>query len=104
MSLYRPTNWFEKELALLLWKATPPCRSITRLISITMDRPLPWCKMVALYLHRMICIGCDRYHEQLHFTHDTIHGLEVHLDEASNDRLSTDAKDQLKHTLHDDDD
>jgi hypothetical protein len=52
----------------------------------------------------MICIGCDRYHEQLHFTHDTIHGLEVHLNEASEDRLSTDAKDHLKHTLHEGDD
>ncbi len=104
MSLYRPTNWFEKEIALFLWRVTPPCRSITRLISDAMDRPLPWRKRVALYLHRMICIGCDRYHEQLHFTHDTIHGLEVHLNEASEDRLSTDAKDHLKHTLHEGDD
>jgi hypothetical protein len=61
---------------------------------------LPQRKRVALYLHRLICIGCDRYHEQLHFTHDTIHGLEVHLDGPFNDSLSADVKGQLKQTLH----
>ena len=68
-----------------------------------MDRRLPWRKRIALYLHRMICIGCDRYHDQLHFTHDTIHGLEIHLDEVSRDELSADAKDRLKHCLHEED-
>jgi hypothetical protein len=69
-----------------------------------MDHPLPWSKRVEIYLHRMICDGCDRYHEQLHFTHDTIHGLEVHLDEVSHEELPAEAKDHLKHSLHDDDD
>lgn len=100
MSLYRPTNRLEKEIALFLWGVTPTCRSITRLISDAMDRPLPWRKRIALYLHRMICIGCARYHDQLHFTHETIYDLETDLGDASNAGLSTDAKSHLKHSLH----
>jgi hypothetical protein len=101
MSLYRPTNWIEKEIALLLWRVTPSCQRMTRLISDAMDRPLPWRKRIALQLHRMICIGCKRYHEQLHFSHDTIHGLETHLDEASGACLPTEMKTNLKDCLHD---
>jgi hypothetical protein len=99
MSLSRPNNWFEKEVALFLWRATPPCRSITRLVSEAMDRPLPWRKRVALCLHRMICAGCDRYHDQLHFAHDTMQGLEVHLDEVSREGLPAETKEHLKHCL-----
>ena len=63
---------------------------------------LPWRKRIALYFHLMICLGCARYHDQLHFTHDTIHGLEVHLDEASKEGLPAETKEHLKHYLHDD--
>jgi len=101
MSLYRPNNWFEKEIALFLWRVTPHCRSMTRLISDAMDRPLPWRKRVEIYFHRKICVGCNRYHDQLHFTHDTIHGLEGHLDELTQEELPAEAKDHLKHALHD---
>jgi hypothetical protein len=52
-------------IATFLARITPPCKDITRLVSQSMDRRLPWLTRLSLRLHCWICQACARYRDQL---------------------------------------
>lgn len=56
----------------LLWRITPPCENITRLISDSMDRRLNPFKHLVLRVHLMVCTLCERYRKQLLFIRQAI--------------------------------
>lgn len=63
---------FRTVLSDLLWRITPSCEKITRLISDSMDRRLSLLKLLALRAHLMVCQLCERYRAQLLFIRQTI--------------------------------
>jgi hypothetical protein len=99
MSLDQSANWLTGKIARFVARHTPHCNEIARMISESMDRPLPLRKRIAIRAHRLICVWCDRYHDQLHIMHDTSKSAHLHLDEISSEVLSADAKKRIKEAV-----
>jgi hypothetical protein len=83
-----------------LEKITPSCKDVTRMMSEAMDRQLPLRKRLAVYLHRLTCVWCDRYYRQLHLMRDRSKKFHLHLDDVSNEELTPDAKVKIKRAMH----
>jgi hypothetical protein len=79
---------------------TPTCKDVTRMMSEAMDRPLPLQKRVAIYVHRLICVWCDRYYRQIHSLRDRSKSLHLHLEDLSEEKLSPDVKTKIKLAMH----
>src|SRR4051794_18787808 len=45
---------------------TPKCRDVVKILSQSMDEPLPLSMRIKLRLHYLICAWCQRYAKQLH--------------------------------------
>ncbi len=60
-------NWWQTKLVILIGKHTPKCREMVRILSDSMDRPLPLSMRIKKRLHYLICCWCQRYEEQLHY-------------------------------------
>lgn len=43
----------------------PTCKQASKLISMSLDRPLSWSEKVQLKLHLLICTPCRRFKKQL---------------------------------------
>jgi hypothetical protein len=99
MRLDHSTSWLAEKIADFLTRNTPPCDEIARMISDSMDRPLPLRKRLAIRAHRAICVWCDRYYDQIHILHDSSRSLHLHLDDISTDLLSADAKKRIKEVV-----
>jgi hypothetical protein len=86
----------------VLARLTPPCRDITRLLSESMDRTLPWSVRANMRLHLLICEGCRRYAAQLRAVRNSLRGQSGNegMHTASpNLRLSEEASTRLKRAL-----
>jgi hypothetical protein len=55
-----------------LIRLTPPCSEVVRLISESMDHPLPLGKRISVRLHFLICKWCERYRQQLLFIRNAL--------------------------------
>ena len=99
MSIFSPLNWVTRKVARFLAKITPPCSDVAQMMSEAMDRRLPLRKRLAIRMHRLICVLCDRYHRQLHFMHGASQEFASHLDEASTEALPTDTKNRIKEAM-----
>lgn len=85
-----------------LARLTPACKDISRLVSESMDRRLPFITRVKLRLHLMICEGCERYAEQLRAIRGSLRRLAengVGAKVSSAPQLSEEARVELKRTL-----
>jgi len=60
-----PTNWWKTKVVMFIAEHTPKCHDITRLISQSFDRPLPLRTRIAMRIHYLICVWCERYGDQL---------------------------------------
>lgn len=64
-----------------VWNHTPNCAEMSRLASLSLDRPTPLGLRVRMRLHHLICAWCRRYERQLQFLHraapQSHHGLEL---------------------------
>ena len=94
-------NWWQTMLVKFIGKHTPKCREMVRILSQSMDEPLPLTMRVKKRLHFLICCWCQRYEEQLHYIHQTARQFPEHADEASNILFPPDAKDRIKQKLAD---
>jgi len=84
----------------ILEKLTPSCKDVTRMMSEAMDRRLPLRQRLAIYLHRLICVWCDRYYRQIHSLRDHSKSLHLHLENLSEEKLSPDVKSKIKLAMH----
>jgi hypothetical protein len=62
-----PTNWWKTKLVMFIAEHTPKCHDITRLVSQALDGPLPLRTRLAMRIHYLICVWCERYRDQLGF-------------------------------------
>ncbi len=52
----------------------PSCKEMTRLLSDSLETPLPWPKRSVMHLHLLICGTCRRYRRHLLFMHKVLAG------------------------------
>jgi hypothetical protein len=63
--MIEPTKRVTKKLVRFVANLTPHCHEITRLLSESMERPLPLRTRLLIRLHFTICVWCKRYDRQL---------------------------------------
>jgi hypothetical protein len=88
-------------LVKLIGKYTPKCREMVRILSQSMDEPMPLSMRIKKRLHFLICCWCQRYEEQLRYIHETARLFPEHADEASNILFPPNAKERIKQKLTD---
>ena len=81
-------NWWQTKLVILIGKHTPKCREMVRILSDSMDRPLPLKMRIKKRLHYLICCWCQRYEEHLHYLRKTASAFPEHADQISDVALS----------------
>ena len=88
-------------LVKFIGKHTPKCREMVRILSQSMDEPMPLLMRIKKRLHFLICCWCERYEEQLRYIHETVRQFPEHGDEASNIPFPPEAKERIKRKLAD---
>jgi len=91
-----PTNRWKTKLVMFIAEHTPKCHDMTRLISQSMEGPLPLHTRVAMRFHYLICVWCERYRDQLRFLRKAVHSCPAHEEEKPRAALSAEARDRLK--------
>lgn len=92
-------NWWQTKLVIFIGKHTPKCREMARILSQSMDKPLPLTMRIKKRLHYLICCWCQRYEEQLHYIRNTACRFPEHADKLRDAPLSSDAKEQMKQKI-----
>jgi len=59
------STFLKKILRLLMDKLMPSCDVVSRMVSDSLDRPLPLWDRLRIHLHLMFCRFCTRYRRQL---------------------------------------
>jgi len=96
--LARRNRW-QTMLVKLIGKYTPKCREMVRILSRSMDEPMPLTMRIKKRLHFLICCWCQRYEEQLRYIHETARKFPEHADEASRVPFPPDVKERIKQKL-----
>jgi predicted small metal-binding protein len=94
-----PTNWLKEKVVTFIAEHTPKCHDMTRLISESMERPLPLRTRIAMRFHFLICVWCERYRDQLSFLRKALHESCDHGVEQMRGEMSPEVKARLKETL-----
>jgi hypothetical protein len=94
-------NWWQTTLVKLIGKYTPKCREMVRILSQSMDKPMPLTMRIKKRLHFLICCWCQRYEEQLRYIHQTTAQFPEHADKASNAIFPAETKERMKQRLAD---
>jgi len=92
-------NRFQTALVKFIGSHTPKCREVVRILSRSMDSKLPLTMRIKLRLHYLICAWCQRYAKQLHVLRKIASSAPDHVDEFSQDALSSTAKERMKEAL-----
>ena len=96
--LARRNRW-QTMLVKFIGKHTPKCREMVRILSQSMDEPMPVGMRVKKRLHFLICCWCQRYEEQLRYMRRTAREFPEHADEASDAPFSAEARERIKRRL-----
>ncbi|MGB8342498.1 MAG: hypothetical protein WCE51_12975 [Chthoniobacterales bacterium] len=94
-------NWWQTKLVVFIGRHTPKCREMVRILSDSMDGPLPLSMRIRKRLHYLICCWCQRYEEQLHYLRETASAFPEHADKSSAATLSTSSKERIKNKISD---
>jgi hypothetical protein len=92
-------NWWQTALVKFIGKYTPKCREMVRILSQSMDEPMPLMVRIKKRLHFLICCWCQRYEAQLRYVRETVRKFPDHADEASSVEFSPEARDRIKQKL-----
>jgi hypothetical protein len=98
-SILARRNWWQTMLVKFIGKHTPKCREMVRILSQSMDQPLPLTMRIKKRIHYLICCWCQRYEEHLHYIRETAHQFPEHADLASSVTLPPEAKERIKQKL-----
>jgi len=92
-------NWFQTKLVIFIGKHTPKCREMVRILSQSMDEPMPLMMRIKKRIHFLICCWCQHYEEQLRYIRDIAQQFPQHADEVPGPPLSEEAKERMKQKL-----
>jgi hypothetical protein len=88
-------------LVKFIGKHTPKCREMVRILSQSMDEPMPPMMRIKKRFHFLICCWCQRYEKQLRYMRQTAREFPEHADEASDAPFSAEARERIKRKLID---
>jgi len=92
------------KLVIWVWKQTPNCVEMSRLASMSIDRPLPFTVRFKMQLHQVICVWCKRYQQQLRFLRKAAPRMQREIEHTAQRGLSEAAKrrihSQLRKEIH----
>jgi hypothetical protein len=94
-------NWWQTMLVKFIGNHTPKCREMVRILSRSMDAPMPPLMRIKKRLHFLICCWCQRYEEQLRYIRDTASRFPEHADKASDASFPPEAKERIKAKIAD---
>lgn len=80
----------------------PSCKEVSRLVSESMDRELPFRQRFSMRLHLLMCSLCSRFRRQIAFLRDAAHSFGKGSEEGellANVRLSPEARARIKQSL-----
>lgn len=63
----------QRKLKLFIFGLMPPCKEITLLASKAIDTKISLRERLHIRLHILLCKGCHRFYQQIHFLHTIIH-------------------------------
>jgi hypothetical protein len=92
-------NWFQTALVKFIGKHTPKCREMVRILSQSMDQPMPLMMRIKKRIHFLICCWCQRYEEQLHYMRKAARAFAEHADEASIAAVPEETKERWKEVV-----
>lgn len=92
-------NWFQLRVVLLITAITPRCPEVTRLLSESMEKPLPLLTRMRLRLHYLMCSFCERYARQLKAIRSLAGEFPEKIGEASEEKLSDEVKERMRAAL-----
>lgn len=92
-------SWWQTMLVKFIGKHTPKCREMVRILSKSMDEPMPLMMRIKKRLHFLICCWCQRYEEQLHYMREVARRFPEHADEASDGSVSRETKERWKRAV-----
>jgi hypothetical protein len=92
-------NWWQTMLVKFIGKHTPKCREMIRILSKSLDEPMPLTMRIKKRLHFLICCWCQRYEEQLYYMRDVSRKFPEHADEASDVLISPETKARWKRAV-----
>ena len=92
-------NWLQTKLVIFIGKHTPKCREMVRILSQSMDEPMPLMMRIKKRIHFLICCWCQRYEEHLYYIRNTARRFPEHADEASSVSFSSEARKRIKQKL-----
>jgi hypothetical protein len=92
-------NWWQTMLVKFIGKHTPKCREMVRILSQSMDEPMPLVMRIKKRLHFLICCWCQRYEEQLVYMCQTARRFPEHADQASSAEFSSEARERIRQKI-----
>src|ERR1700750_1783732 len=98
-SLLARRNWWQTRLVIFIGKHTPKCREMVRILSQSMDEPLPISMRIKKRIHYLICCWCQRYEEQLHYLRKTTLAFPEHAYQFTDVPVSDEMKERWKQIL-----
>src|SRR5437660_8624886 len=89
-------NWLQTKLVNFIGKHTPKSPEMVRILSQSMDQPMPLTMRIRKRIHYLICCWCQRYEEQLRYIRDAASKFPEHADEISGHSLPPEPKERIK--------
>jgi hypothetical protein len=79
----------------------PSCKEVSRLVSESMDRELPFRQRLSMRLHLLMCSLCSRFRRQIRFLREAAHafGKGEEGEQPANVQLSPEARARIKQVL-----
>lgn len=82
----------KKHWVVWVWNHTPNCAEMSRLTSLSFERPPSFQLRVQMWLHHLICVWCKRYSQHLTFLQRAAPGMRETVEHSSSRTLSEAAK------------
>ena len=76
-----------------------PCKEMSRLISQSLDRKLPFHLRLGVWIHLLFCDFCSRYAKQITLMRNAARRLSMEGVEMGSSSLSLQARERIKHSL-----
>src|SRR5213593_5284554 len=92
-------NWLQTKLVIFIGRHTPKCREMVRILSQSMDEPMPLMMRIKKRIHFLICCWCQRYEEHLRYIRDTARKFLFQQNKAYDITFPPDAKERIKQKL-----
>ena len=92
-------NWWQTKLVIFIGKHTPKCHEMVRILSKSLDEPMPLTMRIKKRIHYLICCWCQRYEEQLLYMRKAARAFAEHADESSNAIVPDEAKERWKEVV-----